>query len=70
MMDPSKGTSKGEAQPPLHEADFEEFSRDDTLDLFLLAGQSNMKGRASIPMNPAVNRNILFFKILQQVAIV
>lgn len=61
MMDPEKGTVKGEAQPPLHEADFGEFSGDDTLDLFLLVGQSNMKGRAKIPMEPVENRNILFF---------
>jgi hypothetical protein len=60
MMDPAKGTSKGEAQPPLHEADLDAFSAEDTLDLFLLAGQSNMKGRATIPMEPQENSNILF----------
>jgi hypothetical protein len=61
MMDPTKGTVKGEPQPPLHEADFGAFSSDDVLDLFLLVGQSNMKGRATIPMNPREHSNILFF---------
>jgi hypothetical protein len=61
MMDPAKGTKKGEPQPALHKADFGEFSGDDALDLFLLAGQSNMKGRATIPMEPIENKNILFF---------
>jgi hypothetical protein len=61
MMDPGKGTVKGEPQPPLHDADFGAFSKNDVLDLFLLAGQSNMKGRATIPMAPEENKKILFF---------
>ena len=60
MMDPAKGTAKGEAQPPLYEADFGVFCGD-ALDLFLLVGQSNMKGRATIPMQPEEDKNILFF---------
>ena len=61
MMDPAKGTVKGEPQPPLHEADFGVFSGDDVLELFLLVGQSNMKGRATIPMDPREIGSILFF---------
>lgn len=60
-MDKAKGTTKGEPQPPLHEADFGAFAVDDVLELFLLIGQSNMKGRATIPMHPEENKNVLFF---------
>ena len=53
-----KGTQFGEPQPPLHKANI---SNEDNIDLFLLAGQSNMKGRAKIEMNPDQNKNTLFF---------
>lgn len=56
-----RGTGRGPAQPPLHPADFSIFDENDTLDLFLLVGQSNMKGRGSINMKPKENKNILFF---------
>jgi hypothetical protein len=41
--------------------DFSSFPTGDTLDLFLLVGQSNMKGRGAIDMKPVENRSILFF---------
>jgi len=59
-MDPSKGTGKGAAQPALHPAPFNAFESGAVLDLFLLVGQSNMKGRASIDMQPEEDPNILF----------
>jgi hypothetical protein len=51
----------GEPQPPLEKADFSVFSTEDQLGLFLLVGQSNMKGRGSIDMNPETDTRILFF---------
>lgn len=56
-----KGSRGGAAQPPLYPADFSVFSKDDTLDVFLLVGQSNMKGRGEIDMKPPVDKKILFF---------
>jgi len=55
------GTRPGEKQPPLEEASSFGWSNKDTLDLFLLAGQSNMKGRGVIHMNPVLDPDILFF---------
>jgi hypothetical protein len=66
MMDPTKRTTKGESQPPLHPANFDTIVEAKTLDLFLLAGQSNMKGRATIPMTPKEDENILFFHSKQE----
>jgi hypothetical protein len=62
----AKGTRGGAAQPPLHSADFSSFAEQDTLDLFLLVGQSNMKGRGAIEMNPVEDKNIVFFHSKQQ----
>lgn len=62
----AKGTRGGAAQPPLHPADFSTFAQQDTLDLFLLVGQSNMKGRGAIEMKPQENKNILFFHSKQR----
>ena len=57
----AKGSRGGAAQPPLNSADFSVFSKDDTLDVFLLVGQSNMKGRGEIDLKPPVDKKILFF---------
>ena len=62
----AKGARGGAAQPPLHPADFSTFAEQDTLDLFLLVGQSNMKGRGAIEMNPVENKNILVFHSKQR----
>jgi hypothetical protein len=62
----AKGTRGGAAQPPLHPADFSAFAEQDMLDLFLLVGQSNMKGRGAIEMKPVENKNIVFFHSKQQ----
>ena len=55
------GAMHGEPQPPLEKADFSVFSPDDSMGLFLLVGQSNMKGRGSIDMKPETDKRILFF---------
>ena len=55
------GSKRGAAQPPLHKADFSVFSKDATLAVFLLVGQSNMKGRGAIDMEPKTNPRNLFF---------
>ena len=55
MMDPDKGTRKGETQPPLRDANFDEFKDGETLDLFLLAGQSNMKGKRGLLTDHTIN---------------
>jgi len=55
------GSRGGAAQPPLHAADYSVFSKDDTLDVFLLVGQSNMKGRGLIDPKPVTNKRNLFF---------
>ena len=60
LLASAAGTGRGPAQPPLHAADFSVFEPNDTLDLFLLAGQSNMKGRGAIDMKPKEDRRILF----------
>ena len=60
-MTTNKGTGPGVAQPPLHPADFSIFDVNDILDLFLLVGQSNMKGRGRINMKPKEQNYILFF---------
>jgi hypothetical protein len=52
------GTKFGETQPPLQPANLE---KGEVIDLFLLAGQSNMKGRAKIDLTPHINPDILFF---------
>lgn len=57
----AKGTKRGAKQPPLQKADFSQFAKTDTTDLFLLAGQSNMKGRGAIDMNPVTHPRNLFF---------
>lgn len=66
MMDKTKGTSMGEAQPPLDRVDFDGLETGSGLDIFLLAGQSNMKGRATIEMEPEVNPNLFFFHSTQK----
>ena len=55
------GSRGGAAQPPLHAADFSVFAKDSTMELFLLVGQSNMKGRGIIEMKPKTNPKNLFF---------
>lgn len=62
----AKGSRGGAAQPPLYPADFSVFSKDDTMDVFLLVGQSNMKGRGEIDMKPTIDKNILFFHSKKQ----
>lgn len=62
----AKGSRGGAAQPPLYPADFSVFSKDDTMDVFLLVGQSNMKGRGEIDMKPPIDKNILFFHSKKQ----
>jgi hypothetical protein len=57
----AEGSERGAAQPPLNTADFSVFSKDATMNLFLLAGQSNMKGRGAIDMNPNTHARNLFF---------
>ncbi|MGB0258225.1 MAG: sialate O-acetylesterase [Coraliomargarita sp.] len=57
----AQGSERGAAQPPLHQADFSVFSETDTMDLFLLVGQSNMKGRGAIVMQPTTHPRNLFF---------
>ena len=56
-----KGAGRGSAQPPLHTGDFSIFSEDDVMSIFLLVGQSNMKGRGAINMEPKTNDRNLFF---------
>ena len=60
------GAMHGERQPPLEKADFGVFTADDAIGLFLLVGQSNMKGRGAIDMMPATDKKILFFHPKQQ----
>lgn len=55
------GSRGGAAQPPLHAADYSVFEKDTTLDVFLLVGQSNMKGRGLIDPKPVTNKRNLFF---------
>ncbi len=56
----AKGSRGGEAQPPLVAADFTVSPKDQALDLFLLVGQSNMKGRGEINMEPTTNTKLFF----------
>jgi hypothetical protein len=60
------GSRGGAAQPPLHAADFSVFEDETALDLFLLVGQSNMKGRGLIDPKPVTNKRNLFFHPKQQ----
>ena len=60
------GSRGGAAQPPLHAADFSVFANDTALELFLLVGQSNMKGRGLIDPKPVTNKRNLFFHPKQQ----
>lgn len=62
----AKGTRFGPEQPPLHAADFKVFAEGGTIDLFLLIGQSNMKGRGDIDMNPVENERILFYHVTEE----
>ena len=55
------GSRGGVAQPPLHAADYSVFEKETTLDVFLLVGQSNMKGRGLIDPKPVTNKRNLFF---------
>lgn len=66
MMDPSKGTTMGEAQPPLHDCDLDWIKEQGGIDVFLLSGQSNMKGRATIDMSPDEDPRIIFFHSTQR----
>lgn len=59
----AKGTRFGPEQPPLNPADFSVFDEDQVVDLFLLIGQSNMKGRGEIDMKPVENKRILFYHV-------
>jgi len=56
----AQGSRGGEAQPPLVAADFTVLPKDQPLELFLLVGQSNMKGRGAIDMTPTTNSKLLF----------
>jgi hypothetical protein len=60
------GSRGGAAQPPLHAADYSVFAKETTLDLFLLVGQSNMKGRGLIDLKPVTHDRNLFFHPKQQ----
>ena len=60
------GSRGGAAQPPLHAAEFSVFEEGTALDLFLLVGQSNMKGRGLIDPKPVTNERNLFFHPKQQ----
>ncbi len=60
------GSRGGAAQPPLHAADFSVFEEGAVLDLFLLVGQSNMKGRGLIEPKPVTNERNLFFHPREQ----
>ena len=60
------GAMHGEPQPPLEKADFRVFAPDDSIGLFLLVGQSNMKGRGSINMKPETDERILFIHPTQE----
>jgi len=60
------GSRGGAAQPPLHAADFSVFEKETTLDLFLLVGQSNMKGRGLIDPKPTTHERNLFFHVREQ----
>ena len=57
-MPTHRGTRFGEAQPDLNEA---ELDQQNEIHVFLLSGQSNMKGRAPIDLKPTINPNIIFF---------
>ncbi len=56
----AQGSRGGEAQPPLHAADFAKLPKSQPLELFLLIGQSNMKGRGAIAMTPTTHPKIFF----------
>lgn len=60
------GSRPGAAQPPLNPADFSVFSEEDVMKVFLLVGQSNMKGRGSINMEPKTHPQILFFHMKKE----
>ena len=55
------GAMYGEPQPPLVRADFNILAPHDSIGLFLLVGQSSMKGRGAVDMEPKTNKRILFF---------
>jgi hypothetical protein len=56
-----KGSRAGSPQPPLHPADLGSLSDSADVDLYLLVGQSNMKGRGLIDMDPKTDKRLLFF---------
>ena len=62
----AQGSQGGAKQPPLNEVDFSVFSKDESMDLFLLVGQSNMKGRGAIEMKPETNNRNVFFHSKQR----
>lgn len=62
----AKGSQGGEKQPPLNKADQKIITSSPSMDMFLLVGQSNMKGRGSIDLNPTTNPRILFFHMTQK----
>jgi hypothetical protein len=56
----AQGSRGGSPQPPLAPSDLASVDQDKTLGLFLLIGQSNMKGRGLIDMAPKTDPRIWF----------
>lgn len=56
----AQGSEGGASQPPLIPVDLTSLDKNQTLGLFLLAGQSNMKGRGVIDMKPKTDPRIWF----------
>lgn len=57
----AQGTRGGAPQPPLTPVDVSIFKTKGALGLFLLVGQSNMKGRGAIDMEPKIDARVCFF---------
>ncbi len=58
-----QGSRGGAEQPALDAADFSTLKADETVGLFLLVGQSNMKGRGLIDLEPVVDPRVKFFHL-------
>ncbi len=58
-----QGSRGGSEQPALTAADFSTLKADETVGLFLLVGQSNMKGRGLIDLEPVVDPRVKFFHL-------
>lgn len=58
-----QGSRGGAEQPGLTAADFSTLKADETIGLFLLVGQSNMKGRGLIDLEPVVDPRVKFFHL-------